>query len=288
MNRQKVEDKIMDIKNHRLKNSGFQFKESPNHSGKMKDGQPDSIVIHYTAGGSAESAVRTLSNPARKASAHLVIGRDGSVTQLVPFDTVAWHAGRSSYEGRSGFNNFSIGIEIDNAGKLTKTEEGHTSWFGKDYPAKDVIRATHRNEHQPSYWHKYTEQQINLVFDVCSVLIDTYAITLIVGHEEIAPSRKTDPGPAFPLDKLRERLLQTERAEDGSADGSADEETMQGNVGVVTASKLNIRSEPWLQAKTAAPPIPRGTMLKILDETDDWYQVDVITRGWVSKKFVST
>lgn len=78
--------------NHRLEGDGIPFRESPNHGGLFEPGLPDTIIIHYTAGSSAESSVKVLCDPKRKASAHLVVGRDGSVTQLVPFNTVAWHA----------------------------------------------------------------------------------------------------------------------------------------------------------------------------------------------------
>jgi len=272
----------VDIHNHVLENGDIDFRESPNHSGIMTTGEPDTIVIHYTAGGSAESSINTLCDPERKASAHLVVAGNGEITQLVPFDTIAWHAGKSSYGGRSSFNNFSVGIEIDNAGRLTRAESGYVSWFGRSYPEEKVIRATHRNETEPTFWHQYTEEQINAVFDICSVLRQAYPITHIVGHEEIAPSRKTDPGPAFPLDKLRDRLLVLDRVEDG-----ADEEVQTpGKTGVVNASRLNIRSDPWSSANTIAPPLNNGTTLDILEESDDWYYVDVQTRGWVSKKYV--
>ncbi|MCF7886556.1 MAG: N-acetylmuramoyl-L-alanine amidase [Candidatus Marinimicrobia bacterium] len=274
----------MEIKNHRLKGKNIKYQESPNHSGKLKNGVPDTIVIHYTSGGSVEGAISTLCNPIIKASAHLVIGRDKSITQLVNFDTIAWHAGRSSYKGRNSFNNFSIGIEIDNAGKLEKSEAGYVAWFGRNYQSKDVIKAVHRNQSESTYWHKYTEDQIELVFEICEELIKTYPIELIVGHEEIAPSRKIDPGPAFPLDKLRTRLLSHNRAEDGSDEKIVFTQKM----GVVTANRLNIRSDPWLGAKTVAPPLAGGTELKILDETNGWYHVDIVHKGWVSKKYVSS
>lgn len=274
----------MEIKEHLLRNDSVEFVESPNHGGKLKNGRPDSIVIHYTAGGSAKGAIRTLCNPQRQASAHVVVDKDGSITQLVPFDTVAWHAGKSSYEGRHGFNNFSVGIEIDNAGRLEKTEEGYTSWFGREYPAREVIRAVHKNRSEPAYWHKYTEEQINAVFELCTLLIQTYPIDLIVGHDDISPSRKTDPGPAFPLIKLRERLIEKDRA----LEGGEEERAFSGITGTVTASKLNIRSAPRLEAGKIAPPLAAGTLLEILDESDGWYRVNVVTRGWVSKQYVST
>ena len=138
---------------------------SKNHGGKFSSDRPDTIVIHYTAGSSAASAIRALQNENRKVSAHLVVGRDGSVTQLVPFDTIAWHAGKSSFvdkDGgeRGGLNQYSIGIEIDNAGQLKKNGDKFQSWFGKSYTGDEVFEGVHRNQSLVTYWHNYTEAQI--------------------------------------------------------------------------------------------------------------------------------
>ena len=90
----------MKIIDHRLcddRGNPVRFEESPNASNGI---QPEYCVLHYTAGASAESSVRWLCNPEAKASAHLVIGRDGSITQLVAFDRKAWHAGKSEWRNR--------------------------------------------------------------------------------------------------------------------------------------------------------------------------------------------
>ena len=183
------------------------FIESQNQGGSFKPGALDTIVIHYTAENSVQSAVKVLCDPQHEASAHLVIGRDNSITQLVPFDTIAWHAGRSSYGDRVGFNQYSIGIEIDNAGQLTKHEDVYTSWFGQEYDEKEVFQGIHRNQSEPTHWHRYTEDQIQIVEDMCVLLAKEYNIRLILGHEEVSPGRKIDPGPAFPLDEMRDRVF---------------------------------------------------------------------------------
>lgn len=208
----------MDIRNHKLTGTGVSFKPSPNHGGTFGAGSPDTIVIHYTAGASLESSVATLCDPASKASAHIVVGRDGRVVQLVPFNTIAWHAGASTHGARTGLNKFSIGIEIDNAGRLTQTASGDfLTWFSRRVPKKDAIQGVHRNETVPSWWHAYTEVQIARVFEITALLVNTYPIAFIVGHEEISPGRKSDPGPAFPLERLRDRLLGSARQEDAPA-----------------------------------------------------------------------
>ncbi|MGC1952221.1 MAG: SH3 domain-containing protein [Gammaproteobacteria bacterium] len=86
------------------------------------------------------------------------------------------------------------------------------------------------------------------------------------------------------MDKLRQRLLAGERAEEGPIEETPSKRTSPR--GLVTVSKLNIRSQPTRAAITVAPPLPRGTLVNILDERDGWYQVDVATRGWVKKDFI--
>lgn len=167
-------------------------------------GNPDSIIIHFTAGSSAESSVKSLCNPTDDSSAHVVVGRNGIVYQMVPFNTIAWHAGVSEYKGKKWFNNCAIGIEIDNAGELTETNGRYVSWFGKVYPSEDVFVGIHRNQKTKKYWHAYPDTQVLIVEELCRALISKYPnIKTILGHEEIAPDRKTDPGPAFPLDSMR-------------------------------------------------------------------------------------
>jgi AmpD protein len=105
-----------------------------------------------------------------KVSAHLLIRRDGSMTQYVPFDMRAWHAGESSFAGRTACNDFSIGIEME----------------GCD-----------NQDYEPCQYHALA--------DVARALMRTYpGITpdRIVGHCHIAPQRKTDPGQAFQWSRL--------------------------------------------------------------------------------------
>ena len=143
-----------------------------------------------------------------------------------------------------------------------------------------MVRAVHRNEDAPSYWHRYTEEQIETVLEICTDLKKAYNIKYILGHEEISPGRKSDPGPAFPLDKIRDRLIFGDRSE------LQEDPVSESNPGVVTASMLNIRSGPSVKNPTIANPLSRHTEVNILDETEDWYQVEVKMRGWVSKRFI--
>ncbi len=182
-------------------------KAKNNKTYEQSGGKLDTLIIHFTAGRDAESSAKYLSRSDVQASAHLVIGRDGSVYQLVPFDIVSWHAGKSQYGGRVGYNKYSIGIELDNAGPLMKTGNQYQAWFGTKYPESDVIRATHKNESTPKYWHTYTEKQLEVLTEISQLIAEKYQIKDVLGHDDISPGRKTDPGPAFDLIRFKRTIL---------------------------------------------------------------------------------
>lgn len=274
----------MKIVNHRLyqdDDTAIPFVKSPNVSqGYLRH---EYLIMHYTAGRSAESSVNALTNPRLKASAHLVIGRDGSITQLVEFDKIAWHAGRSSWIGLSGLNRYSIGIELDNAGPLEKTFRGWVAWFGDVYPDDQIIEAVHKNERTRRGWHLYTYEQLFTALDIASLLIEHYRLKDILGHDDIAPRRKIDPGPAFPLTAFRARLF-------GRADDGHDDDALY-----YTIANLNIRTNPGENfARLSVSPLPRGTRLKVVDSEGVWKRVEVIgvvrglsnVHGWVHGDYI--
>jgi AmpD protein len=109
-----------------------------------------------------------------RVSAHAVIRRDGRITQYVPFGMRAWHAGQSQYQGRSGCNDFSIGIELEGADQTP-----------------------------------YADAQYESLAALIQALLAAYptlAAERIAGHSDIAPGRKTDPGPAFDWQRCRSRV----------------------------------------------------------------------------------
>ena len=180
------------IVNHRLMGGGVIHLECPKNRRGL--GEPDMIILHYTAGSSAISSAKFLVRPDVKASAHVVIGRDGQVIQLVPFNIEAWHAGKSSYRGRNELNHYSIGIELDNLGQLRLEGGKFVAECGKEVPVKEVY--TEDSGEVPTYWHDYTDVQMRVLNEVCGLLVDTYPIGDIVGHSDVTP-RKVDPGPAL-------------------------------------------------------------------------------------------
>lgn len=187
---------------------GVEYVPSPNRGNEFVGLYPDNIIIHFTSGSSGESSLSWLTNPQSNASAHVLIYRDGTIKQMVPFNIQAWHAGRSHWKGKHGLNRYTLGIEIDNAGPLTKVGDHYESWFKKQYSEDEVYTVRDSSEREYKYWHDYTEKQIDVVFNLCVDLVYKYqTIKNILGHEEISPGRKVDPGPAFPLDKLREWII---------------------------------------------------------------------------------
>jgi len=108
-----------------------------------------------------------------RVSSHLFIRRSGEVIQFVPFQLRAWHAGRSEYQGRSECNDFSVGIELEG------TENG-----------------------------AYANRQYNVLKAICRLMMKTWSIgpEAIVGHSDIAPGRKYDPGTGFDWKRLRAGL----------------------------------------------------------------------------------
>jgi len=267
-----------------------------NSYGKDTTLVPDSIIIHYTAGDSGKNAVKYFALSTTKVSAHLVVHEDGKITQMVPFNKKAYHAGTSYYDGRSSYNNYSIGIEISNPGYLTKNTkgEGYVTWMEASKvnpkPVADdmVVEGTHRNAvTKLKFWHKYTDEQIAAVEEICKVIAETYTIKEILGHEEIAIGRKTDPGPAYPLDELRTKIL---NATPKTVTTIFRESIVPTNVikqGVVTASKLNFRATASTEADKLTDPILKDTIVSIIGEEGDWYKVLHKVKGWVKRSDVS-
>lgn len=272
----------MNIKNHRLEGSDghpVAFRDTPNKGGRLSG--HEYLVMHFTAGSSAASSISWLCDGRAKASAHLVVARSGEVTQLVPFDRVAWHAGHSEWADRIGLNAWSIGIELDNAGSLRRQgSEWFTAW-GRKIPDAEVIVARHKNGGAETGWHAYTEAQLQSALEVALALRATYPFKDVIGHDDIAPGRKTDPGPAFPMEGFRGRVM-----------GRNEDETTQTHH--ATAS-LNIRGGPGTEHPVLpGSPLPPGTRVVVLHNQGIWQFVDVLDtvntemdlQGWVHGRYL--
>jgi N-acetylmuramoyl-L-alanine amidase len=136
------------------------------------------IVLHYTGMQDAESAIRRLTDPVAKVSAHYLIAEDGTVLQMVDEAKRAWHAGQSHWRGITDVNSASVGIEMVNPG--------------------------HEFGYRP-----FPEQQIDALLPLVAAIKERYDIGRgdVVGHSDIAPKRKQDPGELFPWERLAKLRL---------------------------------------------------------------------------------
>jgi len=146
---------------------------SPNHGERAPGAPVDMIILHYTGMPTAEAALRRLCDPRAEVSAHYLVDEDGSVLQCVPESRRAWHAGRSFWKGETDINSRSIGVEIVNPG--------------------------YENGYRP-----FPEKQIDAVIALVGDISRRHGIHpwMILGHSDIAPERKEDPGELFPWDRL--------------------------------------------------------------------------------------
>lgn len=177
---QKFAPFMLNIENHILQD--VRFLESPNFSERVHNEDISLLVIHNISLPPGEFGTERIeqlfcneldcdahpyfdSLRELRVSSHLLIDRCGEITQFVPFNMKAWHAGDSEFEGRNNCNEFSIGIELE----------------GTDFES-------------------FTELQYEKLIEITGLLLANYkglTRNRIVGHSDIAPERKTDPGPFF-------------------------------------------------------------------------------------------
>lgn len=144
-------------------------RSSPNHGERAAGRRPDMIVLHYTGMPDADRALERLCSPDSQVSAHYFVYEDGRIVQMVPENRRAWHAGESGWAEETDINSCSIGIEIAN----------------------------------PGHDHKYPDfpqRQIAAVTALCRGIIARWQIPpeRVLGHSDVAPARKRDPGEKFP------------------------------------------------------------------------------------------
>ena len=146
---------------------------SPNCRPRPDDTPIDTLLLHYTGMQSGQAAIDRLRDPVAEVSSHYVVEEDGRIVRLVPEALRAAHAGISFWRGREALNDSSIGIEIVNPG------------------------------HEHGY-RAFPEPQVEAVIRLVAHLKDTHEITRgnVVGHSDVAPLRKRDPGELFPWHRL--------------------------------------------------------------------------------------
>jgi len=153
--------------------------KSLNHSSQDRNkNKIKFIVIHYTGMQSERACVERLTNKKSKVSTHYLVNKKGNITRIVDDKYIAWHAGKSKWKNFINLNNQSIGIELVNKG------------------------------HQFGY-ENFPKKQISKLVILCKILIKKYKIkkTNILGHSDIAPLRKMDPGEKFPWKHLSKNKI---------------------------------------------------------------------------------
>ena len=148
---------------------------SPNHEPRPAGIAIDTLILHYTGMKTAQAALARMCDPEAKVSAHYLIDEDGAVFLLVPEAMRAWHAGVSSWRGETNINDRSIGIELVNPG------------------------------HEFGY-RKFPEKQMAALIALLREILSRHPIpqSRVLGHSDVAPGRKTDPGELFEWHRLAE------------------------------------------------------------------------------------
>ena len=156
---------------------------------------PRFLVIHFTAGATGRSSIAWWRKQGGRLSAHFVIERDGEVIQCKPCNRTANHAGPSEWQcplnGRvyHNLNSLSIGIELANGG----------STYPDNFTDELPVVARHKFQTRAKSWEAYPDAQLQACAKLAKDLVEEYQLTDVVGHEDIAPNRKDDPGPACPM-----------------------------------------------------------------------------------------
>jgi len=145
---------------------------SPNH-GERRGAKPDMLLLHYTGMAGGAAALARLRDPLSEVSAHYLVFEDGGIVQMVPEARRAWHAGRGAWKGVTDLNSRSVGIEI--------VHPGHAGGLPP-----------------------YPDVQIDAVIALALDILGRWPIPpeRVLGHSDIAPERKEDPGETFPWDRL--------------------------------------------------------------------------------------
>jgi len=163
--------------------------DSPSPNFDARESSISMVVLHYTGMHDAESAIARLSDPEARVSCHYLIDEDGRVLRMVAEENRAWHSGRSYWRGVRDVNDASIGIEIVNPG--------------------------HDHGYRP-----FTEAQMESLLMLLAGIVERHGIepANVVGHSDVAPARKQDPGELFDWARLAKHGLATSRPMRGLVD----------------------------------------------------------------------
>ncbi|HEX6369007.1 MAG TPA: N-acetylmuramoyl-L-alanine amidase [Longimicrobium sp.] len=288
----------MKIINHRLHHDDgtpYAFRTVPGTGPVIK---PRWLVMHYTASANAAGDLNWFAdtvNNTDRVSAHVVIAKDGTITQCVPFNRKANHAGKSTWKGVVGLNSHSIGIELNGYGFLGNAGPGKWKFSGKTIADSDVLVATHKFGSPTGGWPRYPQAQMDAARELARLLVSEYGLEDVIGHDDIAPGRKQDPGPAFPMASFRADALQRGAAASGTTTPATPATPVaQGELKPIqrfrVKTTLNVRSGPaGTNPTVAGSPLREGTVVRGTEDRDGWKRITAEggnVAGWVSAQFL--
>lgn len=268
----------MRIVDHVIEGVEYVQAHPSNHGGRIT---PKFLVMHFTAGWQDQHAIDIFASSSGRVSAHLILDRDGTLTQMLPFDVKGYHAGESYWRGYNGLNGHSIGIEIVNYGSTPHFREDTNTVMDrrgtKPVGSPDEwLYAPHQIFGGRSvYWQRYTQEQLDVLDVLTPLLIQEYNLREVVGHDEIATpkGRKPDPGPAFPMAFYKEF---TDFANSDSA----------GRYIVIGTNSLNCRGGPGTNYDIIRT-FTKGDAFKAIKFEGSWALIEWQNqRGWVHESYI--
>jgi len=279
---------MYEIKQHKLYKDGSLVAQVPtkNRSGTM---HPDYIVCHDTASPlSSQGDIDWLAGRGGNngSSAHFVVARDGRITQLADCNVVTWHAGASKWKGRSNLNSFSIGIEIDNPGAMSRLNDNTMrGWFGNITGNSEDFARKVTPQHGDHWWMHYTAEQIEAVTGMCLAMRDAYGIKEIITHWLISPGRKVDTNPLFPLEQLRARVYGNPEPAPGPVTPPTPVEFLAD--ATINTAGTNLRRQP-VMGDNIVGPLPLNLRVDVQAVSGEWYLIRTPggARGYVYKDLI--
>jgi len=261
-----------ELRSLRLPDAKYTGRNS-NSSGTFARGRPVGILLHYTAGGPAVD--RLAGKGDSNVSVHFTVDRNGDAYQCGDLDQRLWHAGVSHIGGMTGLNDYYVGIEQANFGywrderglpTLAKAKEAGWLHAAHSYDPSRVL-----------YWEPYPERLLATTERICRWLLENIStIKNIHGHDQVSPGRKSDPGPAFPLNRFRNLLM-------------PDSESKPPRYKVQVSDFLNVRAAPSASAdKRDWGPLKDGDVVDYLREDGSWFMIQTKDgkEGWVNSLYL--
>lgn len=264
---------------------------------------PKFVVMHFTAGWSESGDIHVLTKSKSKVSCQLIVQRDGTVIETMPLNNRAWHAGPSRAHGYTDLNSHSIGIEFCNLGWLKKQPNGtyrHWNGFIVDGASGEVVNSK-RVDFVPSgvsditawphtvggvpgsgtfAWEPYTEAQLEAGDAIVEALRDAYGVKWVVSHEEIdTRGWKSDPGPAFPLQRYQNLVSNRETGQ---------EEINGATTLWYPVVELNVRRQPEMLDNVITT-IKSDDNVVIVGKHNKWYLIQSMkteAEGWVYSSYL--